>query len=201
MSSHKRIGLLFVVIVMLVAWSIAETIWVGEKLQNDADTMARFEKTAGSAKPMTDALERYRRDHDSYPTDLLALNGHYLHSQSIWSEFLYSADPQNFIYKSAECEAGQAQFHGWIVKTADELARAKTQFVAQCVASYRQIALQSPNLPLDPQGVLPDVDRWAYFTSQSAGWAMGWRHYNSNMNMEGVSHGQLVEHNGRCRRP
>jgi len=30
---------------------------------------------------------------------------------------------------------------------------------------------------------------------------MGWRYYNSNMKTEEVSQGQLVEHNGKRRRP
>jgi len=204
MKFLKRTALLFVVVLLLIVWSIAENIWVGSKLREDANTMARLEKVAASARPLIQALESYQRDHDFYPVELTALNGEYLHlpslSQTVWWDFLYSAEPRDYVFKSPECEAKQAQFHGWLMKPADELAKAKAKFVMDCVTGYREISLQSGDFPRDPQEILPDVDRWAYFTSRSGSWALGWCYYNSNMNREGVNHGQMVESNGKCRR-
>jgi hypothetical protein len=133
---------------------------------------------------------------------LNALQGEYLRSPPTQASagfkagLLYSAAPQDHIYKTPECAARQSEFEGWIMKPTPELEREKADFISQCVVGYRQITLQSPDFHHDPQGGLRTVEQWAYYTSLSGQWIIGWCSHEGPRSRTAP---QKVASNGVCR--
>jgi hypothetical protein len=162
---------------------IGRSVTISHALQNDPFIQSQFAEAVSRNKPLTVALEKYHRDQGFYPTDLMALKGYYEGSSPVQVKagkvgfkagLIYSAAPQDHIFKTPECAARQSEFEGWIMKPASEFQHEKAEFVSQCVIGYRQISLQSSDFHHDAAGKLRNVEQWAYYTSNSGQWTLGW---------------------------
>jgi hypothetical protein len=181
---------------------MGRSVRIGHALQSDPLVQSQFAETVAVNATLTAALEKYHHDHTFYPTSLIALKSDYLPSPPSEAKagfkagLLYSAAPQDHIYKTPECAARQSEFEGWLMKPTPEIEREKADFIAQCVAGYRQITLQSPDFHHDPRGELGKVEQWAYYTSQSGQWTIGWCSHEGSRSRTPP---QKVASNGACR--
>jgi hypothetical protein len=198
----KGLTIALLIIVSAVIGLIGRSVRIGHALQSDPLIRSQFAETVAANEPLTAALEKYHRDHTFYPTSLIALKDEYLRSPPTQARvgfragLLYSAALQDQIYKTPECAARQSEFEGWIMKSTPELEREKADFISQCVVGYRQITLQSADFHHDPQGALTKIEQWAYYTSQSGQWTIGWCSHEGE---RAKGRRQKVASNGVCR--
>jgi hypothetical protein len=203
MAVHLKKGLtiaLFIIVATVISF-VGRSMRIGHALQSDPLIQSQFAEAVAVSEPLTAALEKYHRDHAFYPTSLTTLKDEYLRSlparakAGFGTGLLYSAAPQDHIYKTPECAARRSEFEGWIMKPTSELDREKADFISQCVVGFRQISLQSSDFHHDPQGGLGNVEQWAYYTSQSGQWMIGWCSHESAR----ARTRQKVASNGVCR--
>jgi hypothetical protein len=197
----KGSAIALLIIVSAVIGLVGRSVRIGHALQSDPLVQSQFAEAVAVNGPLIAALEKYHGDHAFYPTSLNVLKDEYLHSLPAQAKpgfttgLLYSAAPQDHIYKTPECAKRQGEFEGWIMKPTSELEREKADFISQCVVGYRQVALQSPDFHHDPQGSLTNVEQWAYYASQSGQWVVGWcSHEGARARTR-----QKVASNGVCR--
>jgi len=197
----KGLAIALLIIVSAVISMVGRSVRIGHALQSDPLIQSQFAEAVALNGPLIAALEKYRRDHAFYPASLNVLKDEYLRSlppqakSGFTAGLLYSAAAQDHIYKTPECAKRQSEFEGWIMKPTSELEREKADFISQCVSGYRQISLQSADFHHETQGSLTNVEQWAYYTSQSGQWIVGWcSHEGARARTR-----QKVASNGVCR--
>jgi hypothetical protein len=141
------------------------------RMLNDETSKANLSAASQNATPLIEALEKYRADNGFYPITLNVLNAGYHSSRSMHS-LLYSANLGDWIFKSQACTARQKSLQGWIMETTDKYQSQVAQFQSECVAGYRNYALQSGDFPPSPNTY--GFERWAYYTSVKKQWELGW---------------------------
>lgn len=121
---------------------------------------------------MLQALEKYRADNGLYPTTLDQMTPTYL--PSVWGlhRYRYSARHPDWVFRSDACVAREKSLRGWTLKEAKEYQKEVAQFKLDCISGYHYYQLQSPDFPQDTQS--RNIERWAYYDSQSKQWSLGW---------------------------
>ena len=124
---------------------------------------------ADSARPLIEALEKYRTDNGFYPTFLNRLGGKYRSSGWRAEGVLYSAYRFDWIIKSDEaCAARKKSVEGWIMKTTAEAQADLLRFQQECVTGYRDYELQSKDFTY-----AYGTERWAFYESKHGKWSLG----------------------------
>jgi hypothetical protein len=145
-----------------------------------------------AAQPVLEALEKYHAANGFYPVtlDQLTTAGFIAHLPEHGRRhgFLYSGD---WVYKSDACAAREKPLHGWILKEVKEYQRQIDEFKQERVTGYREYQLQSGDFPRAAQSQ-QNIERWAYFDSNTRQWRLGWCAATGKSNQE-------IGTNGICR--
>ncbi|QGM44877.1 hypothetical protein [Methylocystis heyeri] len=194
---RKAAAIFGALILLYLLDTLTRAFSISFRLGHDSWTEERFKQTIELAKPTIEALERYRARHSFYPVTLSELIGEAMLPANAASGYKYRAEPAEYIYTSPACEARwRSEFQGWIMKSPAEVQRLQQAFLQQCVSGYRQATLQSPDFGHESGDPLPNVDRWAYYSTFSRSRTVGWCSHETG---EYISQRQDVASNGKCR--
>ena len=169
-SARRISAVVGLVVFGYIAVTLVRCVWVNGALDRDGPSQARLAEEVSKMKPTIGALGDYRARHGYYPARLEALDG-----RGLADGYLYGALPTDNVYKSPACERRwKSEFEGLILKSESDLARMRAAFAVECLLGYRQITLQSPNFAIPGARALSTVDRWAYYSSFTGKWSIGW---------------------------
>jgi hypothetical protein len=192
--SHYRLRLLAFILVAVPAILWARFHLADLRATNDPTSQSDLVAATDRARPLVDALEKYRADNGLYPVTLDRLSPAYLPSLETPRSFRYSARHSDWVFQSDACIAREKSLQGWVLQEVKAHQKDVAQFKQECLTGYRDYQLQSADFPSDPQSRY--LERWAYYDSQPQHWAMGWCEHVP------ASQGKTSElaTNGVCRR-
>jgi hypothetical protein len=142
------------------------------RVADDPTSQTALADNSTQARPLVDALEKFRSDNGLYPTSLNQLAPAYLPSVQHFAAFRYSARHSDWVFLSDACISREKTLQGWVLQEAKAYQTEVAQFKHECLTGYRDYQLQSPDFAPDVQSRY--IERWAYYDSQPQHWVLGW---------------------------